>query len=667
MAARQAIPQTVDLSGMLREATRLRLMGALPEAELLYRRIRSAVPRHPVVLNDLGLLLAQMGKLRDSRKIFSELVAAHPEDVAGHLSLARVYRAEGMATKASYHFRQADRLAPADPTACIELIALHGTENQLDLARSAATGALARFPDSADVLTCLGVTLAKAGQYAEARPWLERAIALAPASAPALYNLAKVADEQNDLVAAFDLYQRAHAADPGYEPALFNLSEFHLRTGFVEEAIAALDLLLSRQPRDPATISLRCQAAQCQPGVTAAALLPLHRTWQRAIGDAIQPIRDHRKTFGPAARSPERLRIGLVSGDLREHPVGYFAIRAAECLDPATTEVFAYSQGSSADAIQQRFRQCVTQWRDTAAWSDARLAEEIVRDRVHVLIDLAGHTMPQRLLTFARRPAPVQLTWAGYVGTTGLDTMDGLIADANEVPEGEDSCYVEKIIRLPDDYICFDPPADAPEVGPLPALQSGRLTFGCFNNPAKVNAAIVALWARVLRAHPGSRMLFVYAGYDLPQVQQRIRAWFAAGGVDGGSLEFSGRVPRRDLLARYNLVDISLDTQPYSGGLTTLESLYMGVPVVTVSGQTFAARHARSHLCAAGFPELVAADADGFVATVDRLAADRERLAALRSGMRQQLLASPVCDGPRFARNLRETLQGLWDDWASSG
>ncbi len=404
-------------------------------------------------------------------------------------------------------------------------------------------------------------------------------------------------------------------------------------------------------------------AAQYRPGVTAAELATLHRRWQSEVGDRLRPARPLHAVRPDPDR---RLRVGLVSADLRAHPVGYFAIGAVEAFDPAAIEVVAYAANPAEDAITRRFRARAALWRTVAEMEDAALAGQIARDGVDILIDLGGHTRHARLPVFARRPAPVQITWAGYVGTTGLIAMDGLLADRFQVPHGEDDHYTETVIRLPDGYVTFDPPAEAPEVGPLPAGADEPLTFASFHNPAKINPATAALWARLLHEQPGARIVFLYPGYDIAEVPARIRFWFAGHGIDGGRLVFLGGQPRAEVLARYGTeIDIALDPLPYSGGLTTLEALWMGVPVVTLPGQTFAGRHAASHLSVAGLAELVARDAGDYLGIVRRLGADRDRLAALRDGLRARVAASPLCDTGRFARNLEAALRGQWRRWCA--
>jgi predicted O-linked N-acetylglucosamine transferase (SPINDLY family) len=642
---------------MIAQAVAWHRDGDLARAERLYAQIEQASRNHPVAALNHALLLADTGRQRAAIAKLQTLVKAHPADAAAHFALGRLLGADAGPTVASaYHLRRAVELEPARLDAQLELIGAYGALKRLPDARLAAQQAMARFPGRPEPQTQLGIAAVAAGEPAEARRLLEAAVAQHPAYAPALYNLARLLDDLGDIGAALALYRRARIADPGFEPAAFNAGDLELRTGAVAAAIACFDASLAQYPADPAALSARLMAAQFEPGVSAASLAELHALWEQRIGAALRPAL-------PAATpaDPERrLRVGLVSDELHEHPVGYFVIRVVEAHDPAAVEYTAYCAGKRDDAVARRFRRAIRRWRDTAGWSDARLAEEVRRDRIDILIDLAGHTRESRLGVFARRPAPIQLSWAGYVGTTGLAAMDGLIADRFHVPPEDAAHYVERIVRMPDGYICFDPPAEAPPVGALPAGADGALTFASFHRPTKINAPLVALWARVLQAAPGARIRFAHAGYEMAEVQARIAGWFAAEGIGADRLLFEGALPRNGLLACYGRTDIALDSFPYSGGLTTLEALWMGVPVVTLPGRSFAGRHSLSHLSVAGLTETIAADADDYVAIVQRLGADRARLAHLRAELRGRLAASPLCDGPRFARHLEAALRGLW-------
>jgi predicted O-linked N-acetylglucosamine transferase (SPINDLY family) len=304
--------------------------------------------------------------------------------------------------------------------------------------------------------------------------------------------------------------------------------------------------------------------------------------------------------------------------------------------------------------------QAAVVWHDVVQVRDDQLAERIRQDKIDILFDLDGHAGRERLLVFARKPAPLQVTWAGYVGTTGLAAMDYLLADRWHVPEGSESHYREKILRMPNGYVCFEPPAYAPDVSPLPAERNGFVTFGSFNQPTKTNRHVVSLWARVLKRVAGSKLLLKYRGFDDASIADRLHCMFADEGVGADRIELQGKSPHPNLLAEYQRVDIALDTFPYSGGLTTCEALWMGVPVVTLPGATFAGRHSLSHLSNVGLTEAVAGNEQEFVDCAVRLADDLSHLGALRRTLRPRMAASPLCDAARFARNWTERMRDIW-------
>ncbi len=290
------------------------------------------------------------------------------------------------------------------------------------------------------------------------------------------------------------------------------------------------------------------------------------------------------------------------------------------------------------------------------------MAERIRKDRIDILFDMGGHLGGNRLLVFARKPAPIQIKWVGYAGSSGLTAMDYLLADPYQVEAGGEAHYPEKMLRLADDYVRFDLPKEAPEVGPLPALAQGYVTFGSFNNPAKINPGVVAAWAEILRRVVGARLVLKYPGFDQAGTRRHYEGLFSAEGVGRERLEFLGGSRRAGMLAEYNLVDIVLDPFPYSGGITTCEALWMGVPVITWPGKTFAGRHSLSHLSNVGLTETVAQDLPNYIELAVQLASDLPRLATLRGELRGRVARSPLCDGPRFAANLMTALRSIWQE-----
>jgi predicted O-linked N-acetylglucosamine transferase (SPINDLY family) len=298
--------------------------------------------------------------------------------------------------------------------------------------------------------------------------------------------------------------------------------------------------------------------------------------------------------------------------------------------------------------------------------NDDTLARRIRDDRIDILFDLAGHTAGNRLLAFARKPAPIQITWLDYVGTTGLAAMDYIIADLRQIPPALESDFSEKVLRMPDDYICYDPPENAPDIVPPPALSVGFVTFGCFNILAKITPQMIGVWAQILQRVPGSRLMFKNLGLDEPATRERFEKLFTKAGIAPDRLEFLGWSPSAEVLACYQQVDIGLDTFPYNGGLTTCEAIWMGVPVVTCAGEIFASRHGLAHLTAAGLSETVAENLEQYVEMAVTLAGDLPRLRALRASMRERVAASPLCDDQRFAANFSTLMREIWRRWVES-
>jgi protein O-GlcNAc transferase len=350
-----------------------------------------------------------------------------------------------------------------------------------------------------------------------------------------------------------------------------------------------------------------------------------------------------------------------VSGDLYQHVVGFFLEGLLSHLDPARIELIAYPAHHKEDELTARIKPFFSAWKPLVGLSDEDAARLIHADGVHVLLDLSGHTAHNRLPVFAWKPAPVQATWLGLPATTGVAQIDYVLGDPHAIPAEYDSHFTETVWRLPESYLCLTVPASPVKVGPLPALSAGQVTFGSFNNLTKMNDAVVAVWARILQSVPGSRLLLKTKQLSEPAVCDKTLQRFAACGIAPERLLLSKTVVSRDdHLAAYNKVDIALDTFPYPGVTTSAEALWMGVPVLSLQGDRFLSRTAGSIAHNAGLPDWVAADEDDYVAKAVAFSTDLQRLAKLRAGLRQQVLASPLFDAPRFARNFEDALWGMW-------
>jgi predicted O-linked N-acetylglucosamine transferase (SPINDLY family) len=383
----------------------------------------------------------------------------------------------------------------------------------------------------------------------------------------------------------------------------------------------------------------------------------------------------HERHAEPLARSHKphendpdpdrRLRVGYVSADFRDHPAAFIVTPLLSNHDRGRFEVYCYAGVTRPDRFTDRFRARADVWRSTVGLTDDRLAELIRGDRVDVLVDLTLHMAGSRLLTFARRPAPVQVTWFGYPGTTGLSAIDYRLTDPHLDPPGHsDAFYAERSVRLPDTFWCYDPrTADGPEVNTLPALAGAPFTFGCLNNFCKVNAGALALWAAVLRAVPDARLLLLA---PTGGARARVRAHLEREGISGERVAFFDRQPRAEYLRAYHQIDLGLDPLPYNGHTTSLDAAWMGVPTVTLVGRTVVGRAGLSLLNNLALPELAARSPDEYVAVAAGLAGALPQLASLRASLRDRMAASPLMDGPRFARGVEEAYRRMWSDWCRS-
>jgi protein O-GlcNAc transferase len=513
----------------------------------------------------------------------------------------------------------------------------------------------------ADVLELLGAVALQREQDVVAAGHFDAVLALRGDDARAASNAAEANRRAGRAGRALALAERSLALAPD-QPAALQVKALALEELWREdEASACFTELTNRHPgfRRGWTGHL---AALGLVGADPLHLLAEHRRWAAQFADALRPpdpgrLRDGMRDAGDATR---RLRVGYVSADFRDHAAAPFLLPLFAHHDAAQFEVHAFSGVARPDAVTQRLRERVARWHDVAALDDAAFAERVRAERVDILVDLSGHTRGNRLLAFAREPAPVQLTWLGYPGTTGMAAMHGRITDALTDPAPQaDERYVERLHRLPGSLWCFEPDARMPAVAPPPCAASGVLTFGSMNFVRKLRPATIALWARLLRELPESRLLLATVA---PDAQDALAAAFVAHGIARERLAFRARLSREAFWDLHHEIDIALDTWPVNGGATTCETLWMGVPVVSFPGDTFASRAGLSILHSAGLDELVAADEEGYVRLAASLARDRARLAQLRASMRDRLLASPLLAAEPFTRSLEALYRAAWQE-----
>jgi protein O-GlcNAc transferase len=595
-----------------------------------YRRALQLKPDFSDVHNNLGTALMDQGKIEDAIVSYRRALDIRPDYAEAYSNLGNALTKLRRLDEAIQNFRLALKLTPA----------------------------------YAEVHNNLANALTDLGQQQEAQASYIRALEINPNLFAAHSNLGNLEKDLGHLSLAIACYQRALDIKPDYAEAHFNLGLALNDDGQSDAAIASYRRALAIKPDFAQARSALLFVHNYLADQSAAKLFDAARLFDELVTKQARPY----STWKIPAEPGRVLRVGLVSADLRNHPVGYFIESILTTLaanDNSQIEIYVYYNHFLNDPLTEKINACCQNWHSALGLSDEDLARRIHDDGIAILIDLSGHTDKNRLSMFAWKPAPVQVSWLGYFATTGMASMDYLIADPWTAPNTADTYFTETIYRLPESYLCFTAPNLDLQVTSLPALANGYITFACFNNLKKMNDAVVALWARVLSAVPGSRLFLKTKLLDSDQARQNVIHRFANHGIDAERLILEGAAPRAELLAAYHRVDIALDPFPYPGGTTSVEALWMGVPVISLTGETFLSRIGESILQNARLPDWIAADENAYVAVATRHANDLQRLSSLRKNLRQQVLDSALFDAPRFALYFEKALRDMWVNWCA--
>lgn len=551
------------------------------------------------------------------------------------------------------------------PGLCLKAL-IAGRTHREALAEQLWTQLLGANPAHVDGHCQLGLLCDNQRRFAEAQMHFQHALQLEPRNITAHLGLGMVFQRQGMLERAKQFYQSAMVLDPSSAPAHFNMGMAWQEAGNIEQAITWFARVLTLDPLHPSAASNFLYCQHFMGHVTAedrfAQAVRFGQDLESRI--AAKPARDQ------LPEPDRRLRIGFVSGDLREHPVGYFLENVLHEFGSLAFELIAFSNSAQQDGLTARIKPCFVAWHVVDTLSDAALAEKIRGEKVDILVDLAGHTAGNRLPVFAARAAPVQVAWLGYFATTGLSRMDYVLADAHCVPVGQEQHFTETVWRLPQTRLCFTPPADAPPVSALPSSSGHPFTYGCFQDLTKLDDGVLQAWSRILLARPQARIRLQSVKLGHTEVQAAFCKRLAQWGLPLDRVQLLGPVSRLDYLKAYAAVDIVLDTFPFPGGTTTVEALWMGVPTLTLSAPGMLGCQGTSLLTNAGLGEWGCHDIDDYVAKAigwaDAAPATRQALSDLRSALRNKVQACPLFDAPRFAQHFGNALREMWRIWCAS-
>lgn len=573
----------------------------------------------------LASVFAAMSQPEQACEAFEAALALNDDNVMALNNYARLLRRTGDLSAAIEIYRRAVKLSPDTVEIRKNLTRTLASAGRTRDAVKTARETVRRDRGDVDARLILATALMEDGKLDEARSQIENVLAAEPDNGGAFTSLANIESRMGDSEASCDAYKQAVSLNPSAELH----SAYITSLNYVEGAVPA-------------------------------EVLAEGRRWSGLYtGDV-----EYRDSWPAIAFEPERkLRVGFVSGDFRNSSTPFLVLPMLDHRQADQWELYCYATRQDSDRMTETFRDHADGWRNIYDLSDDQAAAQIAEDAIDVLVDMNGHTFGNRLMVFARKPAPVQIRWINNVATSGMDRFDYLLGDPIHTPMDDQSCYSETLCQLPLSYIRYRPPNDGPAVAPAPAAKNGYVTFGSFNSAFKISPSNIAAWSEILNRTPETRLLLNSREYAVKETRSRFQKLFAGHGIDRKRLEFvPGSSDHRAFLTGYGRVDVGLDTFPYSGGLTTSEAVYMGVPVITFPGDRFCSRHATSHLTAIGMTDWVAEDQRSYIELALSMAQNPDRLVADRMGWRDKLLSSGLTNGRSLAEGFSQILRQAWQE-----
>jgi protein O-GlcNAc transferase len=670
--------------------------GDLKQAEHLYKIILKTYPDNVQALYFLGLIYDQLENHEFALKYFQSVIQIDPKNAGTYINIGNTFFREGLHKEAIKSYQKAIQINAELVDAYINLGKVFLSDHQHDEAIQCCQKALTFVPDQAELYSILGSAYQGKGQLNESLTYFRKALQQ-NSSYPDIYNnMGIVLHHMGQFNEAIKCYQEALKLNPNLNVAHINLGNTLKEIGRFHEAIVSYQKALQLNPSshdalnnlgnvfkdmglpDEAETYYR-HAIQLYPNEVAAfqnLLMIMHYNprydAQAIFHEHVQSAKQFMKPFATVifphknSKIPSRrLKLGYVSPDFRKQSVGFFIEPILEAHDRNNFEIFCYANLPFQDKMTERMKRYADRWREIYGMFDERAAELIRNDGIDILVDLAGHTAFNRILIFAHKPSPVQVAWIGYPDTTGIASVDYKIVDNFTDPPGmTDQFYTEKLARLPGCFLCYQPYGDSPEVAALPALANGYITFGSCNNFAKISPQLLTMWAAILHAVPNSQLILKAKSLSDTETRQNTTRFFTEAGIGEERIQLLHWLPSTKAhLEIYNRIDIGLDTFPYNGTTTTCEALWMGVPVITLAGNTHASRVGASLLSNVGLRELVSHTSEEYVKMAAALAKDTQRLLHLRNNLRKMMSRSPLMNKRQFIFNLENCYRWMWETW----
>ncbi|MCW5314225.1 tetratricopeptide repeat protein [Nostoc sp. KVJ3] len=638
-----------------------------------YQQALQLKPDWAEALLNLAVACLALENLEEAEQALKQALVLKSDFSTAHFHLGRLLQKQGDSAAAEVHLRQCWQLQPDEPKTWEALLLALQTQGKYSEAIALLEDCLKHHPDRAIAYYYLGSLYNNLRQFPEAISHLQQALQLDPNLAIAHNNLGYALIQGGQLSGGIESCLRAIEIQPDLAIAYLNQGLALNNQGRVPEAIACFqETLLINPDYHPGNSNL-LYALNYSPAHSPATVAAAHHQWGQQVAKvfhqkSLSKVQNRSVERSPARSVPQEspksqiLRVGYVSPDFRQHSVTYFFEPILSHHDPTQVEIFCYANVPNPDAVTERLRSLCPNWRDVYNLDDDQLADLVRLDGIDILVDLAGHTGSNRLPMFIRQPAPIQVTYLGYPNTTGLVNMDYRLTDSWADPPGlTDEYYTEKVIRLPRCFLCYQPSPTAPPVMDVPAKRMGRITFGSFNNLPKITPEVIALWSQILHSVPNSRIILKIRWFDDRPTRDRYLSLFADYGIDSQRVKLVGVIPDPNHhLAFYGNIDIALDPFPYNGTTTTCEALWMGVPVITLAGQTHVSRVGVSLLTTVGLPDLIASTPGEYVTKAVALASDLSMLSQLRANLRQQVAASHLCNAVDHTQRIEAIYRQLW-------